>query len=259
MTQPVLENQGVLDLGENCHLCSKLDFLPFHCEFCEHIYCSEHRNVEAHKCKRPERERLPENYKGPSAASLFPDPKKRQKALEAQFERVSGKQSIAIDKQEKVKSTSLAKLKKFLQIQKTSRGNSSKGLLFNRLKPSKSPNPLAQLAALKKVAKGSPSVTATDRIFIWALYIDRNEEELDQISEATEKVGIWLLRNWSVGRSLDLIADQMKIMNYNNSTLSTNKRLTLFRVVDDEPVVLELSKKNIGSFTNGDLLYLVKG
>lgn len=259
MTTPILEDQGVLDIGKNCFLCNQLDFLPFHCELCDHIYCSQHRSIDVHHCKRPERINEQTKYDGPSAASLFPDPAKRQKELEKKFDNIALKLAAAIAKTEKSKSTPLAKLKKFLQIQKKNQSKGSLKAIFGNSKSQSSSSPLVQLAALKKVAKGPSNIQLADRIYIWALYIDRNEDDLGSISVETEKRGLWLLRNWSVGRSLDLIASLLKIMNYNNSTQHTNERLTLFRVQNDEPVLLELSKKNLGSFTNGDTLYLVKG
>lgn len=261
MSQPALDNQGVLDLGKNCYLCNQLDFLPFVCEFCDHTFCSLHRNVDAHNCKRPERLHLSghHQFKGPTAASLFPNPESRQKALDELFQKVALKLAANIAKAENAKSTPIAKLKKFLQIQKLHREKESKPSIFSKLKPPKSPNPLVELAALKKVAKGAANVQPGDRIYIWTLYIDRNELDLGDISMDKDKVGLWLLRNWSVGRSLDLIADQLKIMNYNNSTLNHSERLNLFRVSDNEPIPLDLSKKNLGSFTNGDTLYLIKG
>lgn len=259
MTTPALDDQGVLDIGKNCYLCNQLDFLPFHCELCDHIYCSQHRSIDVHQCKRPQRQIVQNQYNGPSAASLFPDPAKRQKELEKKFDTVALKLATAIAKTESAKITPLAKLKKFLQIQKNNKSKGSLKSIFGKSKLTTTSNPMVQLVALKKVAKGPSNVQPADRIYVWALYIDRNEDDLGSISAESDKVGLWLLRNWSVGRSLDLIASLLKIMNYNNSTLHTNERLSLFRVQNEEPVLLELSKKNLGSFTNGDTLYLVKG
>eukprot|EP01080_Neovahlkampfia_damariscottae_P010852 gene10852-3472_t len=39
------------DLGKHCHYCRQQDFLPFHCEFCKHSFCSEHRYANHHECK----------------------------------------------------------------------------------------------------------------------------------------------------------------------------------------------------------------
>ena len=258
MAQTALDDQGVLDLGKNCQLCNQIDFLPFYCEFCDNIYCAQHRNVDVHHCKRPERKYTAGPLQGPSATSFFPDPKKRQEALNELFEKVALRLAKAIAKQEETKIMPLAKLKKFLQIQKKSCEKSFKTSIFKKTRLLKPSSPLVELAALKEVAKGAANVQAADRIYVWSLFINLNEEDLNQISE-DDKVGIWLLRNWSLGRSLDSIANQMKIMNYNNSTLHTSKRLSLFRVVNNEPTLLDLTKKNLGSFSNGDTLYLVQG
>ena len=40
----------LLSLGSHCEHpdCSLLDFLPFHCDACGHVYCLDHRTYEAH-------------------------------------------------------------------------------------------------------------------------------------------------------------------------------------------------------------------
>lgn len=42
-------------LGKRCSFatCRQLDFLPFKCGACEHIFCLEHRTAEAHSCQAP--------------------------------------------------------------------------------------------------------------------------------------------------------------------------------------------------------------
>ncbi|XP_067122579.1 AN1-type zinc finger protein 1-like [Centruroides vittatus] len=43
----------LVDLGKNCSFesCNKLDFLPFTCEYCKEIYCSDHQYPSNHECK----------------------------------------------------------------------------------------------------------------------------------------------------------------------------------------------------------------
>lgn len=247
--RPPSEDEGIMNLGKHCHKCSELDFLPFQCEFCNHTYCSKHRSTEVHGCVgRPER-KGGLTYAGPTAASLFPDRAQHSKQLDKLLRESSPRATnIGHDG----KSTPFMKLTKFLHIQRVKR-QSQKSFFGKK----KAPNPVVELAALKKVAKG-PLVPVADRVYLWALYINRNEEELDKISEEAERRGVWVLKNWSVGRALDSIADTLGIMNHNNSTQQTSERLQLFRVQGDEPVALDTSRK-VSSLASGAALYLVRG
>lgn len=44
----------LLSLGSHCEHpdCSLLDFLPFNCDACGHVYCLDHRTYEAHSCSK---------------------------------------------------------------------------------------------------------------------------------------------------------------------------------------------------------------
>lgn len=43
------------NVGKHCEVstCRQLDFLPFTCDNCKKIFCSEHRKYENHKCSIP--------------------------------------------------------------------------------------------------------------------------------------------------------------------------------------------------------------
>nr|5IJ4_A Chain A, CDC48-associated ubiquitin-like/zinc finger protein 1 [Saccharomyces cerevisiae S288C] len=41
----------MLDVGKHCAYCRQLDFLPFHCSFCNEDFCSNHRLKEDHHCR----------------------------------------------------------------------------------------------------------------------------------------------------------------------------------------------------------------
>jgi predicted nucleic acid binding AN1-type Zn finger protein len=47
------------DLGKQCYLkeCKQLDFLPFTCEYCKHVFCHEHWKPENHHCEKESTER----------------------------------------------------------------------------------------------------------------------------------------------------------------------------------------------------------
>ncbi|CAH9092403.1 unnamed protein product [Cuscuta epithymum] len=42
------------DLGSHCQNsdCRQLDFLPFRCDACDHVFCSEHRSYKSHDCPK---------------------------------------------------------------------------------------------------------------------------------------------------------------------------------------------------------------
>ncbi|XP_047317765.1 zinc finger AN1 domain-containing stress-associated protein 12 [Impatiens glandulifera] len=40
------------DLGKHCQFCKQLDFLPFHCDSCQKVYCLEHIPHKAHECQK---------------------------------------------------------------------------------------------------------------------------------------------------------------------------------------------------------------
>lgn len=252
------EDQGVMNLGKHCYKCQQLNFLPFHCEFCNHVYCSQHRSLDVHNCVgRPQ---SPSNggnntYSGPTAASLFPDKEKRQKELEKRLELSKLSATTIEEKATKTgKSSAITKLTKFLHLQKLSRKKLS--LLFSRPKAT---NKVAETSSIKKVAKGPNNVSQTDRIYVWVLYVNRNEDEIEKINPEKERKGVWVSKNWTIGRALDSVADVVGIMNHNNKTSETSERLQLFKAVDDAPVTLPLAKKVGGSFSNGDTVYLVRG
>lgn len=247
------EDAGILNLGKQCHKCNAVDFLPYHCEFCDHTYCSNHRVLESHGCVRPSSPPQTSNYTGPSAASLFPDRLKHQKMLEEQIK--SKPTTIADKMKQSAAPSALMKLTKFLHLERVKR---QKKTLFGKTKASKTPNRVVELAKIKKVAKGA-TVPVQDRVYVWALFVNRNEEDLGQIDAEKERKGVWVSKNWSVGRALDSLADVLGIMNQNNLTQQTSERLNLFKEENDQIVTLENSKKVSVSLANGDMVYLVRG
>lgn len=251
------DDQGIMNLGKNCHFCHRLDFLPFHCEFCNGTFCSAHRTLDIHNCTgRPQKKTSVSGgnsqiYDGPTAASLFPDRTKHQKSLDALLEKGPIKP--------RANSTPLMKLTKFLHLQRLKRESKKKPLsIFGKLS-AKTPSPTVEVAKIKKTAKGPNSVNASDRVYVWTLFVNRNEEDFGEISEENERKALWVLKAWSVGRALDSIAETMNIMNHNNATQQNENRLNLFKVEKDTPVALTASAKVNGTIPNGATLYLVRG
>lgn len=60
-TQISEKSQGILDVGSHCAYCTNVDFLPFTCDGCGKVFCSDHRQPFSHECKQEiakEKERL---------------------------------------------------------------------------------------------------------------------------------------------------------------------------------------------------------
>ncbi|KAM9910381.1 hypothetical protein OXX69_004563 [Metschnikowia pulcherrima] len=250
------DEQGIMNLGKNCTFCNRLDFLPFHCEFCKGTFCAAHRTLEVHKCiGRPQKKASSigsdKSQNGPTAASLFPDREKRQKALEASLKSADLGNS-------NTNSTPMMKLTKFLHLQKLKRESKKSMAIFGR-SANKTPSLTAEIAQIKKFAKGPNSVSIQDRIYFWVLFVNRNEADMDKISVEKERKGVWVSKQWSVGRALDSIAETLSIINKNNNTQQSEERLNLFKVEKDVPALLGASTKISGTIMNGATLYLVKG
>ena len=49
-----MADADMLSLGTHCEHpdCSLLDFLPFTCDACGHVYCLDHRSYKAHSCSK---------------------------------------------------------------------------------------------------------------------------------------------------------------------------------------------------------------
>lgn len=241
---------GILNLGKNCHQCHRLDFLPFQCSFCKETFCSDHRTPDIHDCPKNRQFTVPRQAsaspsQGPTAASLFPDRAKHQQQLDSLFKE-------PVSEAAGLKGSPLVKLTKFLHLQRLKRKDK---LFWKKSKPSVT----ADLVAMKKTAKGPASVAIADRVYVWVLFLDRSDSELDQINVEKDRKAVWVLKQWPVGRALDSVADTLKIANNNNTTSTELQRLNLFKVEADTPQLLQTSSRVAQLVPNGATLYLVKG
>jgi hypothetical protein len=272
-TKKPQDDQGIIDIGHNCYKCSELDFLPFICEFCKHTYCSKHRTLEQHDCSGKgkfgddhSRSALPSTTL-PKSSTLFPDRTADRKKVDHQLTSSTPKPTNIVESQfqfrvgdagDKVRNA-FTKFNKFLSVQKTT--TKSKSIMgFTKRSASAKPNKGVELALLRKQAKGDGKIPVNDRIYIWALYINANDDDdLRKINVDKERCGVFVSKAWPVGRALDSIADQLAVRNYNNNTNDSQQRLNIFKVVNDNPVVVSSSERCIKAFGNGDTIYLVKG
>lgn len=253
--------QGILNLGKNCAFCDQLDFLPFTCQYCKKVFCSNHRTEVAHKCPATTNNSVKANYRtpknGPSAASLFPNRDADRERVNTLLEQSPGPSTR--------KSVALLRLKKFLNISPHSRSSSSKtsiGSIFGSSKLRQlavaSKSKTSDILLLKKSAKGDLKVTVPDRIYLWCLYIS-GDTDVTKIDFEKNQKPVFVSNKWPVGRALDLMADTLAISNFNNSTRDSENRLNIFKVKDGVPELVEPSERTISTFKTGETIYLVKG
>lgn len=264
------QDVGMMDIGVNCSKCQQLDFLPFQCEYCKLIFCSEHRRLADHQCpylqqfenQGNRRPKSPTQLNQATVASLFPDraadrakidklidkPAKPTTLLETSF-RVGDVKS----------KTAFKKFAKFLSIQLQKKNNQPK---ITGLFKSKKPNPTVELQLLRKNSKGDNKININDRIYFWCLYIDANETEEDKlfnIDVQKQRLGIFVNKNWLVGKALDYISDYLKIRNNNNVTNDITEKLNMFQLDANQQPLLIATNRKCKDLHTGDLLYIVRG
>lgn len=227
---------GMLDIGEHCKICHQRDFLPFICPFCKTSFCQSHKlEFNDHHCKEKTINKIDISHL-PSSKLVFPNlekirgsspkPKVVSKSSIGSSQKLGGNNGIKTPLE-----IALQRLKKLIPLSK-------KPIGFK----------MAERVNLRKVSKGDIKIKIDDRVYIWCSGILEDSK--------TDKKGIWLNKNWSVGKTLDYLADQLKFQNLNNLTMDNDQRLFLF---DSEFKEFKLSKKVSESIKEGDIIYLVKG
>ncbi|CAK9438492.1 uncharacterized protein LODBEIA_P27160 [Lodderomyces beijingensis] len=261
------KDQGIMDIGRNCSYCNQLDFLPFTCEFCKKTFCSQHRTLEQHKCPHKDKffippssktgTSIPQSSSTVSAKSLFPDRDADRRLIDSKLKQAQP--TTIKETQFRVGdvagSNAFQKFQKFLSIQKSKKssggGNNSFSSIFKKPKPA---SPFADLAKLKKEAKGDAKIAAADRIYVWCIYM----EDPGATNVENDKRAVFVSKNWVVGRSLDSIAETLRISNINNATTKVEEKLHIFKDDDDQPTIIQNSQKS-SALKNGEVIYLVRG
>ncbi|KAI5953408.1 hypothetical protein KGF54_002780 [Candida jiufengensis] len=257
---PSKEDQGIMNIGKNCSYCSQLDFLPFHCEYCNKTFCSQHRTLEQHHCPNKDKfynQQIPTSSTSSSTTisskSLFPDREADRKLIN---ERLKSPEPTTIKETQfrvgdVATNNAFKKFQQFLNLKKERQKGSSISKIFGK---SSSSSKFADIAKLKKEAKGDNKIKVNDKIYIWCIYVK------DPKIIETTKQPVFISKNWVVGKSLDSIAEILKISNTNNSTTNSNEKLNIFTYneqTNESKQIKNSEKSNI--FTNGDIIYLVRG
>lgn len=246
---------GMLDVGTHCSFCRELDFLPFHCQYCNKDFCSNHRTKESHFCVWLDEHKDDDNNDkqvnvhkskdngGKFFKSLLPE----KSSIRVNQAKNNNIKEATPDNKITIKSTlnssTLTRLKKFFKKNKSSK--SSKVLRSN--------NKVIQLASLQKQAKGDAKIPQQNRIYIWAYAVDSDK--------TTEPTPLYINKVWPVGRALDSIASNLSISNKNSSVNATEtEKLFIYKCVKDEQLVqLNTSERVINNINNLDTLYLIRG
>ncbi|ANB12718.1 Cuz1p [Sugiyamaella lignohabitans] len=238
MTTIAEKSQGLLDVGEHCALCNKIDFLPFKCHECEKTYCNEHRKVQDHDCvpvKTKTGSGSSSTNRITSSTRLGSTPASKQAVGAPRLAAASAASDRARNTSQPTSSSgagssssstsstppALERLKS-LWAKKTSSSSSSGGTRPKKV------NPLLALAELKKSSKGDEKIPTQNRLYF---YLVRPASDTLDISgrpttRPEKKLAVFFQKDMIVGRALDKACELLAITNKNNT--SNGHRLGLY-------------------------------
>ncbi|CCH60536.1 hypothetical protein TBLA_0D00260 [Henningerozyma blattae CBS 6284] len=287
--------EGMLDVGTHCTFCRQLDFLPFHCDYCDKDFCSKHRTQQSHLCTS-----LPtqNSISHRTTANLTTNKGNGDKFFQSLLPdkaavrlHTSGKPSSKTiansnikDKQNGTEqypmkaylnSSAKSRLLRFLKKMKQSSSKSSISdskdtthLLSNttNIKPSiKRSHRITELSKVKKIAIGDKKIPEDKRLYVYCYIIDQDIDSPSP-SSSTKKHVIFLDKNWVIGKNLDYIAKVLNVKNINiNSSTTQEEKLFLYNSVfptnndDFQAELLANNKKAMLMLKDLDTIYLVRG
>ncbi|GAA6061734.1 hypothetical protein JCM10212_000467 [Sporobolomyces blumeae] len=283
------------DVGTHCSLpaCGSLDLLPIRCTACDHLYCRHHaqpsthacpvdperRTVEPHKDRRSRAEVDPSRRErdGPELRQLLPDPKRNK------LKHGSTVNDVLDDAKRTKQEIALATLRRAIDAKKsastttsdhgsnpatahsvtspltrTAIGSTSGSIPATR---SRKTNPTLELMKLKQRAKPADprkkdgDVPMPERIYLTV----RSIEGRGRVEKGVKEV--WVHKEVSAGRALDLFAILFQVANVNNTTTDPAKRLLLEVQVEPDSAIetLDLSTRFDTRVKNLSTVYLVRG
>ncbi|KAG0656201.1 hypothetical protein C6P45_002754 [Maudiozyma exigua] len=243
MTTQVRET-GMLDVGTHCTFCKQIDFLPFHCKFCDGDFCSKHRLKEDHHCIALQNESTIVSQESKSDGGRFFRSLLPQRAAI----RVQQAQAQQIE-EPKVKSTlnqhSLNKLLKFFKSKRKSA----------TIRKGKQSSAMAQLIQCKKVAKGDSKIPQQNRIYLYVTVID-DENDSNKYNE----VPLFVNKMWPIGRVLDSLAHLLNVKNINvRINTSTQEKLFIYKQTPDAIQQLDTSGRTNDILHDLDNVYIIRG
>ncbi|KAI5837995.1 hypothetical protein DFP73DRAFT_575749 [Morchella snyderi] len=288
MQQADIDLDSVQSIGKHCDLpsCHRLDFLPFKCESCSKTYCLDHRTETAHKCAHEGRWAA---LRAPKPSSTTPSTPKPRSLLEGPCAHPSCKTTINTVRDPGVNCVTCRRtycLAHRLQdshncdsIKPASTGSSSTAAghdmakaALSRFKAwtaskketliksaggggggssSKAPNPVVELAKLRRTAKGDEKIPVDKRVYVHV------EAEAKSTSSKLPRGEFWYGKDWTVGRVLDKAAQGLQVANVNNRDEGEEKKLRVFHVEGGR--MLEFGEKLGDAVVSGNTLVLLRG
>jgi len=206
-----VQETGMLDVGTHCAYCRQIDFLPFHCKYCDGDFCAKHRLKEDHHCSsltdstaELDNIAVHKSDGGKFFRSLLP----QRSHIRVQNSSSPNGNGNNNDKSPTIKST----------LNKTSLDKLLKFFKSRQRKPiikSRSASKVTQLAQLKRTAKGDSKIPEQNRIYLFATVIDDHDHDTNTTNTSKENVQVYINKMWPVGRVLDSVANLLGVKNIN--------------------------------------------
>lgn len=241
--------------GERCALdnCKQLDFLPFKCNYCNLTFCKTHFNAESHKCD-----------KSISNVTTSTEHTSNYICSKQDCNEISPVEILCYNCKnhfcvkhryhgclETSNDETLKKLKKW-QIPKKQFAH-AKAIVDQEVSDSlrKSKNTAmankVQLMRVKSIAVGPKNVPTNERCYFLVYPPITLTNKVTSMPK-----GIYMNKNWTIGKIIDSIADLLKIPNNNNTSI-TNK-LHLFNYNTGASISNQMDTPIIDLFENSVLI-----
>lgn len=128
---------------------------------------------------------------------------------------------------------------------------SSKTESLNTARQGSKPNPVAELAKLKRAAKGDEKIPVDKRVYVHV------EAEAKSTTSKLPRGEFYYGKEWTVGRVLDKAAQALQVQNLNNRDESDEKKLRVFHVEGGR--LLGFGEKLGDAVVSGNTLVLLRG
>ncbi|XP_070575815.1 AN1-type zinc finger protein 1-like [Ptychodera flava] len=243
-----------LDVGKHCSVntCKQLDFLPFTCNGCSRIFCLEHHSLGSHSCTQENMVNCKPSVEGPKSYSCSLESCSSKELMpvicehcQQQFclnHRHQQDHSCAKYEAPTQKMTKTAEHVKQITEAKKLQGSTKKG---GRGVKSKKTAAKVALMKMKMHAIGDKGLPQNERIYL---------EVLLPLEHKRKSQHMFFSKYWTVGKTVDKIAELADLPNNNN--VATAKKLRLF---DEENGIIFPLEPSLESLLECDEVVLISG
>ncbi|KFA65249.1 hypothetical protein S40285_01455 [Stachybotrys chlorohalonatus IBT 40285] len=288
-TEMADKNDAAL-IGTHCQYdyCNQLDFLPFRCDSCRHIYCLDHRTESSHKCAHAgewaEKRRLAQlSQPSIGQGKTLRDKVSEKPCATPECKTVVGtsltpgvhcqtcnrdyclKHRLKEDHNCKNLTPVGARPTAAAQIDVAQRTRSALDRLrawgsarkeqasraLPKPKPSSAAARVVAVNTLKKTAKGDDKLAPEKRVYLYV------EAEAETAKAKFPKGEFFYSKDWVVGRVLDAAARSLQVQNINNQSSDERDRLRVFHVEGGR--LLEFGEKVGTALQSGNTIILLRG